>query len=169
MDVKKVFEKITDSIKKYRYAILVLAIGLVLMVLPSEEQYNETSPSVQPTETIIDETLEDKLIAILSQVEGAGEVQVILTVAAGKETIYQTNETQNASSDSNSSNINTVTITDADRNQAGLIRQENPATYQGAVVVCQGADNPSVKLALIEAVSKLTGLGSNCIAVLKMK
>lgn len=169
MDVKGLFEKITDGIKKYRYAILVLAIGLVLMVIPSREQNTATNASELPIETVNDETLEDKLVTVLSQVSGAGEVQVILSVATGKETVYQTDENRNNNGDSISSSTNTVTVTDADRNQSGLVRQENPAVYQGAVVICQGADNPSVKLALIDAVSKLTGLGTNCIAVLKMK
>ena len=47
--------------------------------------------------------------------------------------------------------------------------QVNPARFLGAVVVCQGADDPQVRLQVIDAVSKATGLRSNCIAVLKMK
>ena len=40
--------------------------------------------------------------------------------------------------------------------------------FQGAVVVCQGADRPSVRLDIINAVSALTGLGSDRITVVKM-
>jgi hypothetical protein len=39
----------------------------------------------------------------------------------------------------------------------------------GAIVVCQGADSPSVKLAITQAVAKITGLGTDEICVLKMK
>lgn len=35
-------------------------------------------------------------------------------------------------------------------------------------MVCQGADNAAVRLAIVEAVSKVTGLGANRISVLKM-
>lgn len=42
-------------------------------------------------------------------------------------------------------------------------------TYQGALVVCDGAERASVRLAVTQAVSSLTGLGSNKIAVVKMK
>lgn len=169
MDLKGLFEKITDGIKKYRYAILVLVIGLVLMFMPNREQNTTNTASEPPTEAVSDETLEDKLVTVLSQVKGAGEVQVILSVATGKETVYQTDDNRNNNGDNINSSTNTVTVTDKDRNQLGLVRQENPAIYQGAVIVCRGADDPSVKLALIDAVSKLTGLGANCIAVLKMK
>lgn len=169
MDIKRLLGKTIEWVKKYRYALLVLAIGLVMMVIPNNDQLNATQDPEMTNEIVAEDTLEDKLTSILSQVQGAGEVQVILSIAAGKETIYQTDENTNTDSDSNNLDKDTVTITDADRNQFGLVRQVNPAVYQGAVVICEGADNPSVKLALIDAVSKLTGLGANCIAVLKMK
>ena len=41
--------------------------------------------------------------------------------------------------------------------------------YQGALVICDGAERASVRLAVTQAVSSLTGLGSNKIAVVKMK
>ena len=64
---------------------------------------------------------------------------------------------------------NTVTITDSERSQSGLVKQVNPPTYLGAVVICQGADDPEVRLSVVNAVSKATGLGANKISVLKMK
>ena len=63
----------------------------------------------------------------------------------------------------------TVTVTDAQRNESGLIRQVNPPVYKGAVIVCQGADNAAVRLAIVDAVGKATGLGADKISVLKMK
>ena len=49
------------------------------------------------------------------------------------------------------------------------MRQENPAQYLGVIVVCEGADSPAVRLAIVEAVSDVTGLGADRISVLKMK
>lgn len=169
MEIKGFVKKITEGLKKYRYAVLVLAIGLVLMAIPSCGERPEQTSADTGSEAVFEPTLESKLISVLSQVEGAGEVRVILTVAAGEETVYQTDNDLTNDADRNTTNIDTVTITDASRNQTGLIRQINPAIYQGAIIVCQGADDPSVKLALVDAVSKLTGLGANCISVLKMK
>ena len=40
-------------------------------------------------------------------------------------------------------------------------------TYRGALVVCQGGDRADVRLAVIEAVSVLTGLSSDRITVAK--
>jgi stage III sporulation protein AG len=65
--------------------------------------------------------------------------------------------------------METVIITDAQRAQQGLVKQVNPPVYLGAVVVCQGADRASVRLAIVEAVANATGLGADKISVLKMK
>jgi stage III sporulation protein AG len=62
-----------------------------------------------------------------------------------------------------------VIITDGNRNQKPVISQVIPAKYLGAVIICQGADQPTVRLAIVEAVSKLTGLGTDRVCVLKMK
>lgn len=169
MDVKNILAKILDLIKKYRYAVLVLIVGLVLMSIPSFTTPTEDTVSDSKAETINQPVLEDKLSQILSLVNGAGEVQVILTVAAGEEVVYQTDNDETNTADSSGKNTDTVTVTDANRNQNGLIRQINPAVYQGAIVVCEGADNPTVHLAIVDAVSKITGLGANRISVLKMK
>ena len=84
-------------------------------------------------------------------------------------TLYQTDDSTSYSDTSNTTRIDTVTVTDDTRNQTGLIQQVIPPTYQGAIVVCQGADSPAVRLAIVEAVSKVTGLGADRISVLKMK
>ena len=139
------------------------------MAVPGTTQNTDSVETTTVNENIHEATLEEKLASILSQVDGAGKVQVILTAAAGEEIIYQTNNDLTSNDESNSTDVDTVTITDSERNQTGLIRQVNPPIYQGAIVVCQGADDPTVQLAIVDAVSKLTGLGANRISVLKMK
>ena len=169
MDIKSIAEKVMHIFKKYRYAVIVLIIGLILMAVPGTTQNTDSVETTTVNENIHEATLEEKLASILSQVDGAGKVQVILTAAAGEEIIYQTNNDLTSNDESNSTDVDTVTITDSERNQTGLIRQVNPPIYQGAIVVCQGADDPTVQLAIVDAVSKLTGLGANRISVLKMK
>ena len=93
----------------------------------------------------------------------------MLTVSAGETTLYQNDQDTNTGDTTSSVRQETVIITDSDRNQHALISQVLPPKYQGAVIVCQGADLPTVKLAIVEAVSKATGLGADQISVLKMK
>jgi len=160
-------KKIIPLIRKYRYVLLVLLIGVILMMIPTKEKESKTkAPSVE--QTMPQEDIVSRLESILSMIEGAGEVKVMLTVSAGEKTVYQT-DTDKTGGDSVSERTDTVIITDENRNQAGLVQQINPATYLGAIIVCQGAADANVRLAITEAVANVTGLRSNQISVLKMK
>lgn len=167
MDRVAVGKKILEFGQKYRYALLVVLIGLGLMLLPGLENKTDTSVS-QPSQAVKSEDISHRLEEILSQIQGAGKVQVMLTVAQGEKIMYQTDEDL-ASGDSGTSRWDTVIITGADRAQSGLIQQVIPPVYRGAIIVCQGAQNASVRLAIVEAVSNITGLGADKISVVKMK
>ena len=161
-------DKLVAKCKKYRYPIFILLIGLILMSIPGKTSLT-ISEKQMASETQDQETLEDRLSAILSKMHGAGNVEVILTPSSGEEVIYQTNQDQTSGSNSVHTKNDTVTITGTDRIQTGLIRQINPEQYQGAIVLCQGADDPNIRLQIVDAISKATGLGANKISVLKMQ
>ncbi len=169
MELKNIFQKMLFVLKKYRYAVLIFLIGVLLMMIPTGQKKiveEETKATVAlPTEY----NLEERLQKILSSVSGAGEVQVILTISAGEEILYQTNEDRTEAEKDSSVRWDTVIIENGQRAETGLVKQVIPAEYQGAIIVCQGAEDPKVRLAIVDAVSKLTGLGANCISVLKMK
>ena len=160
-------KKALETGKRYRFAILVLILGLVLMLIPlkSEEQQSQTPAASQTQES---PEISQELAQILSQIQGAGKVEVMLTVAYGEKTVYQTDE-DISGGESGTTRIETVVITGDDRSQKGLVQQVNPPVYLGAIIVCQGGDRSSVRLAIVEAVSKVTGLGADRISVLKMK
>ncbi len=169
MEIKTTVKKIQPFIKKYGYVVLVFVVGLALMLIPGQTSNDQSEQIVNLEVSTHKQPLEEKLSAILSRVAGAGEVQVVLSIAAGEETLFQTNEDITNNEDNGRINTNTVTVTDAGRNENGLIRQVIPEIYQGAVIVCTGADDPRIKLEIVDAVSKATGLGANKISVLKMK
>lgn len=155
-------KQLVGYIKKYRYVALILLLGIFLMSFPDEEPLVEP---VEVPESVEESDLECALSAILSKVSGAGKVEVLLTQAEGAYTVYQTN--QDVSSED--TRQDTVVITNADREECGLIAQINPPVYLGAVILCQGADNANVRLSIMEAVKSVTGLTFDCITVLKMK
>lgn len=150
-----IIKKAADGIKKHRYALLILLLGVVLMLIPTSKS-NDEAPAQEPD---LQETadLGQELEQILSAIDGVGKVQVLLTVNSGPVTVYRTDED------------GTVIVTDDNRAQNGLIEHTEAESYRGAVVVCQGADRAQVRLSVIEAVSKATGLGADRIVVLKMK
>lgn len=167
MELKKSVDKGILFIKKYRYAFLILLIGLVLMAIPGTKDKETVEQA--PSESTPRYTLEQRLSEALSLVAGAGRVRVVLSEASGAETIYQTDTHYANSENSTSNQSDTVTVTNSQRTEGGLIKQVNPEIYRGAVVICDGADNPSVRLAITDAVSNATGLGADRISIMKMK
>ncbi len=171
MELKKLQDKINPFFQKYKFVILILLIGIVLMMIPGTVSKN-SSKKVEINGNTITETIpsvQNELESILSCMKGAGSVRVMLKESSGTETIFQTSEDSSVSETSSSKKTNVITVTDSDRKEDGLVKQINPPKYQGAIILCQGADDPAVKLAITDAVSKITGLGADKIAVLKMK
>lgn len=167
MDTKQLLEKISQIVKQYKYVVMIVLVGIFLMMLPSGK--SEETPQTEQTVHIETKSMEERLTEVLSQIRGAGKVRVMLTEEVGAETIYKTDESISMSGDSSSSKKDTVTVTDENRAQNGLITQVNPPKYQGAVIVCKGADDPRVRLAIVSAVSSLTGLKSDKITIVRMK
>lgn len=167
MDWIGVQKKTLCALKRYRFAILILLAGLALMLIPVKREEQQYQNPVQ-SEMVDRPEIPEELARILSQIQGAGKVEVMLTVAYGEKTIYQTDE-DISGGEGGSTRIETVITTGSDRSQNGLIQQVNPPVYLGAIIVCQGADRSSVRLAIVEAVSKVTGLGADRISVVKMK
>ena len=148
--------------RTYKYPILTVLVGLAILLLPTSGEPVQPEPVVQSAAA---ETLEQRLEAILSGIAGAGQVQVLLTEESGRQTLYQTD----TRSDDSSRTEDTVLVEDAARTETGLVRQTMEPKYRGAVVLCDGADQSVVRLAVVEAVSCVTGLGADRICVLKLQ
>lgn len=167
MDWIEVKQKAGEFLKKYRYVLLILLAGLTLMLLPEGESKEEPMPiSVQQEVT---QDLQTSLAEILSKIDGAGKVEVLLTEVIGPTTHYQMDEDISDGESTSEIRRETVVISDGSRAENGLIFQVDAPVYQGAIVLCQGADSASVRLAIVEAVANATGLRSDKISVLKMK
>ena len=149
-------------IRKNRLVLIAVLTGILLILLPQTPRQKDIPLEVQE-ETPTD--LEDSLGEILSLIQGAGRVRVLLTEAEGAKTIYQINE----SNSTGNTRRDTVLVTNANRDETGLIRQILPPKYQGAIILCQGAESAVVRLSIVEAVKSVTGLPADRIAVLKMK
>lgn len=169
MDWQIIKGRAVKWINKYRFVLLILAIGIVLMSIPGNFGKIGDASSKEATQQASEPDVATQLTQILSQIQGVGQVRVMLTVSAGEKTIYQEDQDSQVGPDSSDIRTDTVIITDSDRTQHGLVSQVMPPSYLGAIIVCQGGDIASVKLAVLDAVSKITGLSADKISVLKMK
>ena len=164
MDWKLIRERLNGWGGRYKYGIAVLLLGILLMNLPTQK----VQPVEQKPAELEDVTLSQQLEQILGKMKGVGGVEVLITEASSKETVFQTDLDEQNGADSGTRRVKTVLLSSGS-SEEGLIRTVIPASYRGAIVVCDGGDDPSVSLAVVQAVSKVTGIGADRIAVLKMK
>ena len=131
-----------DSLGRYRLVWVVILAGLVLLLLPAGGEKEETDAPPETAAVFDLEATERRLAEALSRIDGAGEVTVLLTVEP-------------------------VVLARGSGLQETVTVQERGPGYQGALLVCAGGDDPQVRLRLTQAVSALTGLGADKIAISK--
>lgn len=170
--VNELPKKILAGLKKYKYAVLVLLLGIALMLLPFGKKEETTETEVQ-VETLSDEAyaqaLEQRLEDMLCQVSGAGQVRVMLTMQTGSRTEYQTDTQISDSETQSQEERKTVILSEGSAYDKAAVSAVQYPRFQGALILCQGADQSTVRLSLVNAVAALTGLSSGQITVIKMK
>lgn len=151
--------------KKYKFAVLVVLVGVLLMLLPvsSQTKENEPSDSQIPQETFDLESVEQRMEEILGRIDGVGKLRLMLTLQSGTR-LTLAEDTQR---DQDRTQRETVTLNRGSGSQDIVVTSRYYPVYQGAVVVCQGADSSTVRLAVTETVQVLTGLSSDRIQVAK--
>ena len=148
---------------RYQSVLLVLAVGILLLLLPLGGGGEEASPPTgQGQENFSLVEFEEKLSKTLSQIKGAEETQVVLSLKSGSRQVLAQDTQRGAEGDASSS---TVTLGRGSGNQEVVPLQTLAPQFQGALVVCPGGEDPEVCLQIIQAVSALTGLGSDRISV----
>lgn len=163
-------EKCIAFVKKYRHVALIFAVGVVLMLLPDGGERQQTTPT-RSENTSVGFSLEDterRLEELLGNMQGVGQVNVMLTLEQGS-TLSLAQNSADSRRDTEIQRQNDVLTVDRADGEDVVVTQERYPVYQGAVVVCQGAGDSAVRLGVIEAVSVLTGLGSDEITVLPWK
>ena len=169
---------------KYGYNVFVFLglIGVFLIFISdgntSEDQEKVYKNNISSKEYI--KELESNLEAILSSVEGAGELKLMITLESGEETVYawqektkQDEESLNKDNTQQISQNNTYenqpVIIEYGQNKQALVKKILQPVIKGVVVVCQGADNVSVVSDITDAVSVALDIPTNRVCVIKMK
>lgn len=168
--MKSVAERIMGILKKYKYVAAVLLLGVVLLLWPSESKENTPKQTEQtPDDATYAAQIEARLEQMLCKVDGAGKVEVMLTLQSGARTQYQMDTQTDTDGERSSVERKTVILSEGSAYDEAAVSEVYYPQFQGALIVCEGADSAAVRLNLIEAVTALTGLGSDRITVVKMK
>ena len=153
-----------ELLGRYKTALLVLAVGVFLMLLPSGAEQDGREQIQTAGEVVFDlAAFEARLEQTLSNIEGAGKTRVMLSVKSEGQQVLA----QNVEQDGERTTSTTVTVGKGSGSQEVVALQKLGPQFQGAVVVCPGGDDPQVRLALAQAVGAVTGLGSDRISICK--
>ena len=141
--------KLSAFAAKYKYVLIILLVGLILLLLPTGSKTKTKSAQTIQAE-------EQRLTQLLQQINGAGQVQVLLSYRCSAERELATDDAGEP----------TIISAGGGAQEAVELRTVSPQ-YLGAVVVCDGADSPQVQLAVTQAVAQFTGLSTDHITVLR--
>ena len=150
--------------KKYKLVLLVAAVGVVLMLLPGGKQTQSAQAETDTRGTYSLEETERRMETLLGKISGTGQLSLMLTVQSGAELELA----EDMDADERGQRRETVTLGRGSGTQDVVVTRERYPSYQGAVVVCEGAANPKVRLDIIRAVESYTGYSSDKITILRM-
>lgn len=163
-------EQVRQLGKRYRYPVLILVLGIMLMLLSTGKSRETLQPVVQSGSGQEDFDLEgftQEAEELLAHIRGAGKVRVVFSLATDGSRSYVYDETTRQQNEEEEREVKTV-LTKQSGDEMPLWVTRSYPTFRGAAVSCQGGDDPQVVLGIKEAISSLTGLGMDKIAVLKM-
>ena len=168
---------IGPCMKKFRYPLLIFLAGLILLYLgaPHSQSTAELSgeqaqlSSVSPQNFDM-ETFETDLQNKLSLIEGAGQVELLLALEDTEEVVYASDiRRSSAGAENDSYEKNLTVLSDGNYGEQPVQIKSVCPTFRGAVILCEGGDQTTVRLAIAEAVSAACGLSMDKISVLKMQ
>ena len=125
--------------------------------------------------------LEKNLEDILSKINGAGNVQVLLTYSESSQVVPLTNEnyTQKQTEETDTSGGNRkidetsksseIIYEEKDGEKTTITKKVIMPKVEGALILADGASNATVKTNIIQAVEALTGIATHKIQVLEMQ
>lgn len=142
------------------------------------KEASEASADTNIPESAYSDSMESRLEKILSQIDGIGEVEVMITYETSTEVVPASNTTKSEqttqekdmqggtrTTKQENTTENIVTVSGQDYNNSPIVIKEIKPIIRGVIVVAEGADNPEVKSNLIEAVTTIFQIKSNKVKI----
>lgn len=186
-ELEKILQSIRNTVNKIsqksklspRLLAVVLLLGAGALALILSELGTAESVPVQAETTAArydtreyTRELEERLVSIISAIDGAGETRVMITLESGSEEVYLSNFDYGENSDSNGKNSyerkDEFVIIDGSSGQEGIVVRTAEPRVRGVAVVCSGAGSDTVCAEIVEAVTALLDISSARVSVAKM-
>lgn len=162
---KGLFAKL-KSVKHIEIIAVALLGVIVIVIMLSSFNFGDSngsdSGSFSSSEYV--SSLEKKLTDILSNVNGAGKVKVMLTVESGMETVTAVETIVKQSGNDTTTTTSPVMV-----GGKPVVLKEMYPKITGVLIVAQGASSIKVKLELLKATSSVLAIEENIIEIFTMK
>lgn len=162
--IKRTFK---DTPKLYIYLGTGILCVLLLMFLKSTPSKSDSEQKEEPTlpsaPTISDykESLENELSDILSKIQGAGEVTVMVTLEGTEEKIF--------AEDTAESDTKKETETVISGSKDAVLKSVKNPKVSGVLIVCTGGDKPQIVEKVVNAASTVLDIPTSKVYVTKSK
>lgn len=133
-------KNIYENPKFIRIAVIVALCAVLVIFISSFIDFEDLSQNSDIDEYC--QTLEEKLLSVVTNIEGVGEARIFLTMDNSGENVYVDN------TDKKSKSITPV--------------------VRGVVVVCDGGDDPLIVSRVMSAVTRSLDISSNKVCVTKL-
>ena len=175
IEFKELFKRLSGN-KKNLFLIICAVLAVILLVASEfitsdeKESISDVKTGVSSTEYIASQ--EEKLEELLEKIDGAGEVEVMITLESCYENVYLKDsnlKTESNKNDFKEEQEETYIMAKTGSNtQEGVIIKVYEPVVKGVAVVATGGENGKVKMAILETVSAVFNINSTNISVEKM-
>lgn len=179
----ELFEKILKKLRSDKKTALIIAAGVILTAViclseltPDEKKEKTDAPqaAAAPDVTVGSELsaycvkLEQQLTELISSINGAGKVKVMVTLESSAQSVYATSEKRTSDNNKNTYGNEYIIIKSGSSQEEALLVNILQPRVRGVAVVCQGADSVFVKQSIIDAVSAVLDIRSSDISITPM-
>lgn len=164
--------------KLIRVYVVVGLVGIMLVAISglfdSDSSDNSSGQiTVEYSSSQYQQQLTQELQDLLGNIEGVGEVYVMLTLESGQEYVYVMNQKQSSElSDSRTTDnieLSPVIIEGSDGTKTPLVKLVSEPKVKGVVIVCEGGNSVFVEQRVTSAVCVALGIGANSVHVSPLK
>lgn len=160
--------------KKIKIALLIGSVCILILIasefIPAKTSDKSNSQPQSTDYSQYEQQVEERLSSILSRIEGVGKLSVMVTLENSGKKVFSTDEENSVSTgekDTQSSNSRQYVVVQKDSGDEPLESEATTPEVRGVIVVCEGAENPTVKGNVVSAVSAAFNISSSSISVVK--
>ncbi|MGN0447541.1 MAG: stage III sporulation protein AG [Acutalibacteraceae bacterium] len=167
MDKVREFLRRLKNDKKALITVFIGLFGMLLILLSELPDIKKDDTSVKDMSNLTQsvKSLQNEVEDLLSKIDGAGKVDVLLTFEEGEEKIFAKNtEEKSNGQQENESTQSYITVESGDGEDGLLLKVIYPKV-RGVAVVCTGGNDIRVKSEITALLSALFDIGSNRISV----